>query len=84
MQKEMFEAVLALSNVVEDVDWHLEQMLKILLKDTGANLEDLHEELRFFCIALHNCKNEWEKHKIAAAREIYLKNRYEIYFQNEE
>ena len=73
-----------LSRNIGNVSWDIEQMLRILLKDTEADLEQLHNSLLFFATALDNCKNDWQKHTITDARWIYLKNRYGIYIEGYE
>jgi hypothetical protein len=78
----MFQIVLDLSKNTGDVSWNIVEMMKILLKDTDVDLEQLYEDLRFFCIMLHNCNTENEKYYIAQARYIYLKNHYGIYFED--
>lgn len=55
--------------------------MEILLKETNINLNQLHEDLMFFCKLFINCNNENERWKIAQARYLYLKNIYGAYFE---
>lgn len=69
-----------MSHTTGDISWILEEMLKILLEGSEADLDALHEQIMFFSIAMGNCQEDWEKQKIATARWVFLKNRYGIYF----
>ena len=54
--------------------------MKALLKGTRADLNQLHENLMFFEVLLHECCDNEEKYTIAQARYIYLKRNYSVYF----
>ena len=84
MKNEMFKIVLDLSDYVNDVSWYIEKIMKVLLKDTDANLETLHDYLMMFSIMEHECKSSQEEYYIRKARTLYLKNRYSDYFNQEE
>lgn len=79
MKKEIFETVLKLSKQRCCVSLEIESFMKALLKGTRADLNQLHEDLMFFEVLLHECDNE-EKYTIAEARYIYLKRNYSVYF----
>ena len=81
MKQEIFEIVLCLSKQTSDVSFEIEKFMEILLKDTEVDLDQLHEDLMFFCKMLCNCNGEQERYRVAQARYIYLKNLYGIYFE---
>ena len=81
MKKEIFEIVLSLSKQIGNVAWEIEKLMEILLKDTDADLNQLHEDLFFFSKMLKNSNEEQEKYEVARVRYIYLKNLYGIYFE---
>lgn len=81
MKKEIFEIVLSLSKQTGDVSWEIEKFMEILLKDTDADLNQLHEDLMLFVKILTNCDTDNQRYNVCRTRYVYLEQIYGIYFE---
>lgn len=82
MKKEIFDVVLKLSCNPADISYEIEKFMEILLQDTSADLNILHEDLMFFMHLNMHCPNN--RREIGRIRSNYLKSRYSAYFENKE
>lgn len=74
MKREVFEAVMELSKRSES-HYEIEKLMVALLRDTDADLEQLHEILYFF-LKMFQCCDTNSHYYIRQVRTAFLENVY--------